>query len=178
MGYSLRKGLVEENVELLEGIRIALETTGSARIPVEDPGELYAKQYSVRRLLKATDIFKSEAGGKYAGLGSQVRVTVQAEKGELVILPRKSRTSIEVIEADEVAALEDLKHYPGTMTNLVFSPSDDFDEETLVLLAKREGWRVDTASKRVEGRRISYVATRELVEEGGFSRISRAGGET
>lgn len=76
MGYNVKPGVVERYASTLEQIRICVESGKPAIFPVDHPAHLARLRDQLHWFLRCAKIFTDEAGGRYAGLRDQVRVTV------------------------------------------------------------------------------------------------------
>lgn len=163
MGYNIRAGLVEENADVLSQIKTAVKD--KKVIKYEPPRkDLYTWQWRLRRVLKATEVLRTEMGGEFAGLGELVSLKVDAKEGLLIVEPKGAKPGIKLkqVRTDEKDALQALESYSGKLFKLEFFPSPSFDEDELVQRAKEIGWNViSTAKQEIEeddGVKLLYPA--------------------
>lgn len=146
MGYHAKPELVEEWREQLEAARVAVETGEPVTLKTNDPSR---DQYRFRRALKATELFRTECGGRFAGLGALV--TLRAVAGGLEIVPKASgKQALTSERPTEFDAIEKLKNYSGSGPIVEFWPSDMFDEESFKADVQALGYEMVTLQEGLE----------------------------
>jgi hypothetical protein len=189
MGYSTNPGLVEGHADILRQIKTAIDLGVEIRFKIP-PDQLSSEQYRLRRILKAADVHKTACGGEFAGLGSLVTLSLDAEREEIVVRSRYGRSLGRASAekgtlptkrydgrrkepehfADENDALEVLRKSRADMQMLEFSPSPEFDEPTFRQRAESIGWILTDEPIIVEDGSVIFGAERK--RGGGFSTLT------
>jgi hypothetical protein len=176
MGYNLRPGIVRENEQTLTAIKIAIETNSKAEFSAPKP-ELYSLQYTLRRILKATEVYENECEGKFAGLGALVSLNVDLEAGAVIATARAGAKNVpEPTTPGELQALQQLERTNGSLTVIEFTPSPDYDEEDFSSKCHTRGWLLLPGTiQELETGAIRYtleaIDSTDSPERGGFSAL-------
>ena len=161
MGYHTRPEMIGENLDLLSAIRQAVEKGEILRLDVE-PDRLSSEQYSIRRILKATEIHRTAYGGEFCDLGKMVRVEIDPGRAQLVIRLKAPGSRYRISRVNENDAINSLTNYQGSMNVLEFYPSEEFTEESFEAALAEVGWILYRTSKtEAPDGKVSYAVERE-----------------
>lgn len=156
MGYNERPGLVEEWQDVLEDIRRGVEKGETVVMETEDPGR---DAYRIRRALKASEVYRNECGGRYAGLGSVVKLSTGA--GKVEIAPRGGAAHLHAQRLTEFDALVKVQEFTGTVGNAEFYPSDKFNPEQFVKQVAALGYQVERIMTPADAEEAGYEGLSE-----------------
>lgn len=173
MGYNIKPGLVDANIDTLASIKASIMKGELAIFPCA-PAELSALQYRIFKLLKAAELFRTEGGGEYVGLRAATRVIMDAATSSIRVMPN-SQASLKIVQRqpNEVEAVAKLDSFPGDMTDIEFVPSNTFTVDKLAQLVADKGWELhqDSLFTIPESDRVAYFCERVVVSSG-FDAIS------
>jgi hypothetical protein len=141
MGYNTRPEMIEQNAELLNSIKEAVDSGKELRLKVRDQNTISTEQYRLRRLLAATDNHPLTFGGKFSRLGKRVNLRVDSENGFILVQP-KGNINVEEYRTDEKDAIEFLLSAKGSVTIVEFWPSKSFSMDEFAKVAAEAGWDV------------------------------------
>lgn len=133
MGYHIRTGLVEENKEILDLIRLSVKNGIRLRYDCKVPEHMTKLKYQFNRLLRATSILTRECEGNFVGLRAKVQVREDWGALAIIIQPATNGpvnlSTLVPVKPNEHDALETLKQFEGQMDLVRFTPSPSFDLE-------------------------------------------------
>lgn len=131
MGYYIRPGLVEENIELLDKIVNHLGNSGSIAFDAGSGGLVDRLYWRLMRIIKATETLVDEAEGRFASLRKHIKVKRCFDPPSVIIEmdETKDLSATPLLTDDETVALARISSYNGRVLPLDFTPSSLFDED-------------------------------------------------
>lgn len=180
MGYGARKGLVEENKATLELIFQCITSGQDCRLQYR-PEDVSNQQWTLRRVLKATELFPSEAGGRYFKLNELVRTRIEVEdhtKAYIVVYPRNRSATAALNGASSAVAIalsKALDNFGGQTQIVKLSSATQFSEDELIQLADQKGFSINPDHKIEDKGEIWYVANRKIKENPGANIMRELG---
>lgn len=150
MGYSIRKGMVEENKEFLQSLQMKISKGESYFLRV-DAERISAVVYRLHNILKAANVLINECGGVFKDLRSQVQIKINYERLWVELRPvsrltgksiLQSATPVEPGEGDMLAMLQQSEN--TGMITLQFKPSINFNLQQFSFDCVEIGFKLQT----------------------------------
>jgi len=158
MGYTIKPGIVEDNEVILNAIYDAMVAGTEARFQVP-PDSISRLTYKLREILKNTEIFTEECGGKFAGLGRMVSISVDPQTLDIVV-SSKGFTQDKIRRPDEGIVFEQFKQHVargGSMAMYQFKPSSGFSAEAFERACEGLGWQAVRTARQLADGMIEYA---------------------
>jgi hypothetical protein len=175
MGYNSTPELITQNLSLVESILSKVDRDEPAVFRVGADANIQTEQYRLRRVLAACDAFRSAHSGRFAGLGARCSIAIDYEKKTLVVRP-KGGVNIKRFRPTEKDAVEFLIEQKGSLAMVEFFPSEIYSDDAFLRDALTAGWKVQMATKMIEGEKISFAAEKVGENESRATGFAALGG--
>lgn len=167
--------MVTANRSTLEYILQAVRSGGQARFDVERR-DVSKEYYRLRELLKAAEVLEEE-DRRYQHLAANVRVSIDPERSQLVVMAKKAVTPLDITpsEPDEADALEEFRSGAASEVLTVrFKPSDSFRIDTFQERLESEGWSISVLDY-IDKEHIMVTAEKEVDDDSAMKRLGFGG---
>lgn len=167
MGYSTHIKLIEQNHELLEAIKAAVQAGVVLPVEVSVVDNIDSMHYKLRRVLTATNRHRTAYGGEFAGLGDAVKVKVDSANNQLLVVPKSISTPfgdfqlpVEVGRITEHDAMNEIDKYKGDFLTREFWPSPEWDQDKFQQVLLMAGWDLERIKVLANGKIIADMSKR------------------